>query len=90
MMHPNNPIPCVSEEVDRLVAARIPVDTQLSRLIGFSSDTPSASATSAKGNMTAGILLDITIPELTTGPGKGVATLMFPLLSDIEGLVRLV
>jgi len=90
MMHPGDPGPRTSEEVDTLVAAWIPVDTQLSRLIGFSPGAPSTSVTSVEDNATAGILLDITVPELTTGPGEGVAALMFPLLSDIKGLVRLV
>ena len=89
MMYPKDPGPHTSEEVDELVAAWIPIDTQLSRLIGFSPDTLSASATSAKDNTTGGILLDITIPEVATGPGEGVAALMLPLLSDIKGLVRL-
>ena len=89
-MYPKGPGLRTPKEVDRLVAAWIPVDTQLSQLIGFSPDTPSASATSVRDNVTAGILLDITIPELTTGPGEGIAALMFPLLSDIKEFVRLV
>jgi len=74
------------KDVDKLVAPWVPVDTQLSRLVGFSPET-SASVTDGT---TAGILLDITVPKMPAGLGKGIAALMFPLLSDIKGLVRLV
>ena len=77
-----------SEKVDELATPWTAVDVQLSRLIGFSPDT--LSATSVAGGMVAGVLLDISVPDLTTGPGKGVAALMFPLLSDMKGFVRLV
>ena len=76
------------EEVDRIATPWIAVDSQLSRLIGLNPDTPST--TSVPDGGTTGILLDITVPELTTGPGKGVAALMFPLLSSVKGSVRLV
>jgi len=86
MMYPEDSGLHTSKDIDGLVASWVPVDTQLSRLVGFSPD----SAASVTDGTTAGILLDITIPELTTGPGKGVAALLFPRLSDIKGLVRLV
>ena len=87
-MHPQTPGPRTSEEVDRLAAAWIPVDTQLSRLMVSSPDTPSAK--SVKDGTSTGILLDVTVPDLAAGPGVGIAALMFPLLRDVEGLVRLV
>jgi hypothetical protein len=80
----------MSREVDRIVTPWIAVDSQLSRLIGLNPDAPSATSVSVTDGATTGILLDITVPELTTGPGKGVAALMFPLLSNVRGLVRLV
>ena len=88
MMYPGSPDRHTPREVDKLVASWAAVDAQLSRLIGF--DPGSTSATSVTGGTTAGILLDISVPDLTMGPGEGVAALMFPLLSDIKGLVRLV
>jgi hypothetical protein len=90
MMYPNTTTRGldVSAEVDKLVTPWIAVDTQLGRLVGLNPDPPSA--TSATDGTTARILLDITVPDLTTGPGKGVAALMFPLLNDIKGLFRLV
>jgi len=88
MMHPRSPRPSVPDEVDRLTTPWIAVDAQLSALIGFNPDAPSA--TSVTDGKTMGIVLDISIPELTTGPGKGIAALMFPLLSGIKGLIRLV
>ena len=72
-------------EVDKIVTPWVAVDMQLSRLIDLDPDTVSVT-----DGATAGILLDISVPELTTGPGKGIAGLMFPLLSSVEGLVRLV
>lgn len=78
----------MSRSIDEVVTPWIAVDTQLSRLMGLNPDA--LSATSAMDGTTTGILLDISIPELTTGPGKGVAALMFPLLSSVKGLVRLV
>lgn len=76
----------MSKEVEKIITPWIAVDSQLSRLIGLDLDTPSA--TPGTDGTTTGILLDITIPELTTGPGKGAAALMFPQLSSVKGLVR--
>ena len=78
----------IPAEVDRIVTSWIAVDTQLSRLIGI--DPDALSATPGTGGRIPGILLDISVPELTTGPGEGIAALMFPVLSGIKGLVRLV
>lgn len=75
-------------DVDELVTPWIAVDTQLSRLIEPNIETPST--TSVTDSTAAGVLLDISVPDVTTGPGKGVATLMFPSLSGVKGLVRLV
>ena len=90
MTFPNNPTRGFDApaEVDKLVTPWIAVDTQLARLVGLNPDVPSV--TSATDYSVAKILLDISVPDLTTGPGKGVAVLMFPLLSDIKGLIRLV
>ena len=88
MTHPEPSGLDVPGEVDKLTTPWIPVDAQLSALIGFDPDAPST--TSFTDGKTTGLLLDVTVPELTTGPGKGVAALMFPLLSSIKGLVRLV
>jgi len=74
-------------QVDKVVTSWIAVDTHLSRLIGLGPDTP---VTSVADVMTTGIALDISVPYLTKGPGRGVAALMFPLLSGVKGLVRLV
>ena len=78
----------MSREVEEIVTPWIAVESQLSQLIGLDPDIPSA--TPGTDGKTTGILLDITVPELTTGPGKGAAALMFPRLSSIKGLVRLV
>lgn len=74
----------MSKEAEKIITPWIAVDSQLSRLIGLNPDTGTTDGT------TTGILLDITIPELTTGPGKGAAALMFPQLSSVKGLVRLI
>ena len=76
-----------SMEIDKMVTSWIAVDTQFSWLIGL--DPDALSGTSVTGDAGVGIHLDITIPELTTGPGKGIAGLMFPVLSTAK-LVRLV
>lgn len=70
-----------------MVTSWIAVDTQFSWLIGLDPDT--LSETSVTDDAGMGIHLDITIPELTAGPGKGIAGLMFPVLSTAK-LVRLV
>ena len=75
-------------EVEKIVTSWVPVDKQLSRLIGFSPGIPSG--TSLPGVTTAGITLDVSVTKVSTGPGNGVPARMFPLLSDTEGLVRLV
>lgn len=88
MSNPGTPEPYNLEKVDKLIASWTAIDTQLSRLIGFDPDAPSVMTVT--DDATAGISLDISVPDLSAGPGKGVAALMFPLLSDIKGLVRLV
>lgn len=62
-------------EVKKVVAYWSPVDVQLSRLI-----SPE----------TSGITLDISVPDVSNGPGKGIASLMFPNLSGTGGVLRLV
>lgn len=61
-------------EVEKIAAYWSPVDVQLSHLI-----SPG----------TSGIALDISVPGVFTGPGKGTASLMFPILSDTR-VLRLV
>lgn len=67
----------VSGEVDRMVNYWIPIDNKLWCLLGHS---PGAQ----------GITLDVSVTNVSTGPGNGIAALMFPVLSQIEGIVRLV
>lgn len=88
MIYPDHDRRFNTIEVDKIATPWIAVDTQLSRLIGLDPDT--ISPVSVTDGATAGILLDISVPELTTGPGRGIAELMFPSLSSVEGLVRLV
>ena len=88
MSNPGTPEPYNLEKIDKLIASWTAVDTQLSQLIGFDLDAPSVMTVT--DDATAGISFDISVPDLTAGPGKGIAALMFPLLSDIKGLVRLV
>ena len=75
-------------EIDEIVASWVPVDAELSQLIGLNPDLPSATFT--PGCTTAGITLDVTVPHLTFGHGAGVAALMFPVLSGTKGVLRLV
>ena len=88
MAHPENSRLDIPTEIDKIVNSWIPVDSQLSHLMGPSPDLPST--TSVPGGTTAGITLDVSIPNIQTGPCKGVAALMFPMLSDTKGLLRLV
>lgn len=89
MVYPeHSPQRILAGEVDTLVTSWIAVDAQLSRLIGLDPDAPTT--THIVGGTTAGIALDITVPEVTNGPGEGVAARMFPQLSGIKGFVRLV
>jgi hypothetical protein len=86
MTYPNNPTRGFDApaEVDKLVTPWIAVDTQLARLVGLNPDVPSV--TSATDDSVAKILLDISVPDLTTGPGKGVAVLMFPTAERHQGI----
>lgn len=77
MMYQNEPWIDAPSELDRIVNSWIPVDAQLSHLMGLGADAP-------------GITLDVSVPYLSTGPGSGIASLMFPLLSGTKGLLRLV
>lgn len=77
-----------TREINEIVASWVPVDAELSQLIGLSPDLPSA--TSAPGCTTAGITLDVSVPHLTFGHGAGIAALMFPVLSGTKGVLRLV
>ena len=78
----------MARQMDGIVTPWITVDSQLSRLVGLNPDTPPA--ISVTDGATTGITPDITVPEVITGPGKGIAALMFPLLSSVKDLVRLV
>lgn len=74
--------------VDKIASYWIPVDAQLSNLIGASPEA--LPVTPLPGVTSAGITLDVSVTNLLTGPGNGIAALMFPILSNVEGLVRLV
>ena len=74
-------------EIDKMITPWTVVDTQLSQLIGLGPDV--TSGTSVTDDLGIGIDLDITIPEVTTGPGNGIAARMLPVLTTSK-LVRLV
>ena len=76
------------EDPDQVITPWIALDAQLLQLIGL--DPGILSSASVADVAATGILLDISIPEPTTGPQKEIASLVFPLMSSIKGLVRLV
>jgi hypothetical protein len=74
-----------SREVREMVVSCMSVDAELSRLIGLSSEAPSA-----PGGTFPGITVDVSVTDLTNDFDEGIAALMFPLMSGAEGVLRLV
>ena len=65
-----------SREADHIVNSWIPVDTELSDLIGSS---PGA----------FGIMVHVSVTNVSTGERKGKAKSMFPLISETEGWLEI-
>jgi hypothetical protein len=67
-----------------MVVSCMSVDVELSRLIGLSSEAPSA-----PGGTFSGITVDVSVTNLTQSYDEGIAAFMFPLMSG-ESVLRLV